>query len=265
MLPVFAIERPDTAVAAAALLGEESVAYCGGTEILLAMKMGLLRPQRLVDLKGIPELNGVAVEDSSIVIGAATCHDDISRNPDVRALLPLLAQVEARVGNIRVRAQGSIGGNLCFAEPRSDLTTTLLALGADLTLQSGTARRTVSIHDFLVGPYSTSREDDELLVDIRVPLPAPAGVYLKFQTSERPVVGVAAVEREDGAVRVVVGAVCDVPVLVEGTQREDIDATAVADDLQLVSDNAGSVRYKRHVTGVYINRALDALSARSER
>lgn len=264
MLPAFAIARPRTVEAAASLLAEESVPYCGGTEILLAMKMGLLRPQRLVDVKGIPELNGVVVTSDALVVGAATCHDDLSRDPDVRAHVPLLSHVEAGVGNVRVRAQGSIGGNLCFAEPRSDLTTTLLALDAQLTLVSPRGQRTVPVQNFLLGAYWTCREDDELLLDVRVPLPAAAGVYLKFQTSERPVVGVAAVRPAAGGIRLVVGAVADLPTVVDAAGPNDIDAAAIADGLELVDDRAGSVRYKRHVTAVYVNRALQALTARAE-
>lgn len=263
MISPFVLERPRSVAEAVQLLKEDSVAYCGGTEILLAMKMGLLRPDRLVDLKGIAELGTITVADGQLVIGAGASHDDVERHPEVRARVPLLAEVAARVGNVRVRAQGSIGGNLCFAEPRSDLTTTLVALGADLTLESPAGRRTVKMADFLLGAYWTSREDDELLVDVRVADSATPGVYLKYQTAERPVVGVAAVELDGGSLRVVVGAVSDIPTVVEAPTRAGIDAVAIADGLDLVDDSAGSVRYKRHVTAVYINRAIDALLARS--
>lgn len=265
MLPAFQVERPTTLEAAVGLLAEDSVAYCGGTELLLAMKMGLLRPLRLVDLKGVPELRIVRQEDSCLVVGSAVCHDELSGSPEVRGLVPLLAEVEGRVGNARVRAQGSIGGNLCFAEPRSDLVATLIALDATLTLASTSASRCVSVAEFVLGAYWTARRDDELLVDVRIPLPARRGVYLKFQTSERPVVGVAAVTLpESGTARVVVGAVSDIPTVVEAVPAE-LDGHEVAQALDLVSDASGSQRYKRHITALYIAKALSALhSGRSD-
>src|SRR5690606_24067693 len=121
-------------------------------------------------------------------------HHAVSRSSVTNTVLPALADVLERVGNPRVRSAGTLGGNLCFAEPKSDVTTLLLALGADLELRSAASRRTVAMSEFLVGPYASARESDELLVSISVPIVADRRVaYLKYQTMERPTVGVAAV------------------------------------------------------------------------
>jgi aerobic carbon-monoxide dehydrogenase medium subunit len=259
MLPPFAIQRPRSASDAIGLLSEDSTAYFGGTELLLAMKMGLLRPRVLVDLKRIEELRGIGIADGQLVIGAGVTHAEVASSELVQDLVPVLAEAEARVGNARVRAQGSIGGNLCFAEPRSDITTVLCALGASVVLRSRSGSRTLPVPEFLLGPYWTERQDDELMLHVAIPLPAPDGSYLKYQTSERPVVGVAAVRAGDSGVRLAIGAVTELPVCREFADLEQVDVEALVADLDPVADLAGSVTYKRHVTGVYVRRAMRAL------
>ena len=260
MLPPFELARPDTVAGAIALLDDDHLGYWGGTELLLAMSMGLLAPAGLVDLKQLDELRGIDVEADTVVIGAGVTHDELATAPLIAANLPLLADAESRVGNARVRAQGTIGGNLCFAEPRSDVATVLLALDAAVALESRSGRRTLPIADFVLGPYWTAREPDELLVSVTIPLPGPArAVYLKFQVTERPTVGVAALERRDGRCRIAVGAVGELPRTFDADSWDDIDAAAIAAAFEPVADLTGSVEYKRHVTAVFVDRAIAAL------
>ena len=259
MLPVFDIARPATVADAVALLDDDHIPYWGGTELLLAMKMGLLTPQCLVDLKHVASLRDIRCDDDSLVIGAGATHDEIATSALVAAVAPLLADIEARVGNARVRGQGTIGGNLCFAEPRSDVAAGLMALGGSVRLQSKDAERAVSVADFVQGPYWTTREPEELLVSVEVPLPAPVGVYLKLQVTERPTVGVAAVRLPaTAACRIVIGAVADTPRVFDFDDWSDVDAEALAAELEPVPDLTGSVEYKRHVTAVFVRRAVAA-------
>jgi carbon-monoxide dehydrogenase medium subunit len=260
MLPPFAVARPRSVSAALAELDEDSVPYWGGTELLLAMRMGLIRPRQLVDLKGIVELTDVRVQDGELVIGAGLSHDEIARHPLVRAEASLLAYAEQLVGNARVRAQGTIGGNLCFAEPRSDVGTVLLALSAQVRLVAPGTERRLDIDSFLLGPYWTDRQPEELLVDIRIPLPSQTGVYLKYQTVERPTVGVAAVRRGSDGCRLVIGAVGELPVAFDVDDVAEVDAEAIAAQIEPTPDLTGSIAYKRHVTAVYIKRALAQLA-----
>src|SRR5690606_25377561 len=171
-------------------------------------------------------------------------------NQDVRTVLPMLATVEERVGNARVRAQGSIAGNLCFTEPKSDVAPALIAYGAEVTLASPAERRTVSVEDLIQGPYWADKESDELLVDIRVPVPGTGtrAVYLKYQITERPTLGVALVhDPQAGTCRLAVGAVGEVPTLWTGTSPEEIDPAEISELVDPTPDLTGSERYKRHV------------------
>jgi carbon-monoxide dehydrogenase medium subunit len=256
VLPEFTLSRPANIDEALRELSADVVPYAGGTELLLAMKMGLLVPSGLVDLKRIPALREIVATDSQIVIGAGATHDDVARHELIAAHAPLLVRVEQNVGNARVRSQGTVGGNLCFAEPRSDLLALLAAFDASLLLRSVRGDRTLTMAEFVLGPYWTDRADDELLVHIAIPRPCPSGAYVKLQVTERPTVGVAAVRTAAGECRVVIGSVTEVPLVVTAATWDGIDADAIVADLEPVSDIAGAADYKKHITGVYVRRAI---------
>lgn len=263
MLPPFRLARPQTLAEALDALGDMQVPYCGGTELLLAMRAGLYRPETLVDVKRLPELAGIAVDDGQLVIGATERHMDVAADPLVRRHVAMLAAVERGVGNARVRAQGSVGGNLCFAEPKSDVGTALIALQAAVTLVSPRGRRQMTVEDFIAGPYYADKEPDELLVDVRIRLPGKGfrATYVKYQTMERPTVGVALTHDADaGECRLAVGAVGEVPTSWTFTSPADIDPDAIAQEIDPTPDLTGSERYKRHVTGVFVRRAVEALA-----
>jgi carbon-monoxide dehydrogenase medium subunit len=170
-----------------------------------------------------------------------------------------LAAMERRVANVRVRAAGTLGGNLAFAEPHADPPALLAALGARVELAGPAGPRELSIDDFVLGAYETALGEDEILTAILVPLGVPA-VYEKFQVLERPAVGVAAARRADG-LALVVGAVDDRPVRVAVDDEQDEDALCAAamEAVDPVDDLSGSAEYKRHLTGVMVRRALERL------
>lgn len=264
MLPSFRLARPRTLDEALDAIGDDQVPYCGGTELLLAMRAGLTRPELLVDLKQLRELAGIAVEGNHVVIGGIERHMDVADHPVVREHLPMLAQVERAVGNARVRAQGSIAGNLCFAEPKSDVGPALMALGASVTLASPSGRREVTVEDLIQGPYFADKEPNELLVDVRIPTPSTAtrAAYIKYQITERPTVGVAVVhDPETGTCRLVVGAVGEIPTVWTSTSPDQIDPDEIAAGVDPTPDLTGSERFKRHITGVYVRRVLAKLAS----
>ena len=263
MLPPFSLARPSSLSEALEALGDDRVPYCGGTELLLAMRAGLTRPDTLVDIKRVPELAGILVDEGHLVIGSRETHMDIAANPLVLRHIPMLVSVARQVGNARVRAQGSIGGNLCFAEPKSDVGTALIALGATVILESPRGRRETSVEDFIVGPYYAEREPDELLINVRIPLPSPGAraTYVKYQTMERPTVGIALTyDPHAEEAHLAIGAVGETPLAWTYDSPDLIDSSAVAELIDPTPDLAGSERYKRHITKVFIDRAIEALA-----
>jgi carbon-monoxide dehydrogenase medium subunit len=267
VLPRFALHRPHDLDAALALISPEDLPYAGGTELLLAMGTGLLTPRSLVDVKRVAQLRDITATEHGVRIGACVTHHDAAHHPDVVRLLPVLPEVLRKVGNPRVRAAGTLAGNLCFAEPKSDLATLLVALDATVDLDSARGTRTLTVRDFVTGPYETARQPDELLTFLRIPVvTGRRASYLKFQTMERPTISVAAVrQRLNGShhTRVVVGAVSLTPIVNESASGS-IDVDDLCAGLDPVPDLTGSAEYKRHVTGVIVRRVLRRLEQPGE-
>lgn len=259
-LPRFDLQRPPGLQDALAARSEDDIAFAGGTEILLAMRMGLIAPQSLIDVKRIEELQGIEDAGTELVIGAASTHDQVARSVAVRDHQPMLAGVAEHVGNPRVRAQGTIGGNIVFAEPKSDVIAALIALDASVELASANENRSLSVADFVLGPYWADVADDELLIRIRIPLvEGRRAAYEKFQTMERPTVGVAARVDADGSALVVVAAVCGEPESYPAASLDEVDPEAIAEQVDVIEDLTGGERYKRHLTAVIVRRAVARL------
>ena len=259
--------------------GEKGRLYAGGTELLLAMKHDLLRYEHLVDVKTIPDLNKIELKNGALMIGGSATHRAIERSSLVKQSLPVLAEMETKVANIRVRACGTLGGNLCFAEPHSDPATLLTALGAKAHVQGKAGARTVAMDKLITGAYETSLASDELLVGVEVPVLAKnqRAAYLKFQLKERPTLGLALFLELDGdsikKAAAVVGSVSVAPTqsdrangLLTGAKSQ-IDkqlgdaAEALAQAADPVDDTEGGADYKRHLIGVFLRRAfIKALS-----
>jgi carbon-monoxide dehydrogenase medium subunit len=280
MLRRFRLEEPESVQAAAQLLaryGESARIYAGGTELLLVMKEGLAHYERLVNVKKIPNLDQVRQDNGVISIGALSTHRQLSLSPAARRHLLAFAAMEANVANIRVREIGTIGGNLCFAEPHADPGTMLLVLAARLVAAKETGSREIPIDNFFVDAYETRLEPDEILTEIRVPLlPARSGVvYLKFGYLERPSVGVAlflSLNENANSIaeaRVAVGCVGPIPKRIQEAESllkgKSVDeasrliadaGAAAARASQAISDLHGSQDYKEHIVGVLLKRAF---------
>ncbi|MGE5273237.1 MAG: FAD binding domain-containing protein [Verrucomicrobiota bacterium] len=277
-LPPFDLHRARSLEEAHELLqryGEDAAVYCGGTELLLLLKLGFAAYGHLVDVKGIEELGGVRAENGALVIGATATHREIERSPIVLERLPALAAMERDVANIRIRNVGTLGGNLCFSDPHSDPATFLLALDAEVDHDGG---RT-PLSRFLVGPYETVLRHGQLLHAVRIPLP-PAGTgiaHRKLSFHERPAATVtAAVVVEGGRVaraRIAVGSVGARAVLADaaaaavvGRPADDREAFAEAARLaaevsEAVEDANGSVEYKQQLVRVLVERCLETAVA----
>ena len=288
-LAPFRLHRPTTVEAASELLdelGPDALLYCGGTELLLVAKLGLTDFTDLVDVKSIDELTGIDAS-GELRIGASTTHRQVERSALVREHWPSLAAMERGVGNLRVRNVGTIGGNLCFADPHSDPATYLIAAGGSVSMRRGGAPlRRVAVEEFGRGPYETVLEEGELLVAVHVPAPAPGSAiaHRKMSFHERPAITVAAnVTVADGRVleaRVAVGAVGVTPkraraaeqalvgtdALAPSAERLAACGEAAAQEAEPVADSGGSVVYKRQLVRVLTGRCVsEALAAAARR
>lgn len=265
-LPPFRLHRPTSLGDALQLLaGDEAEVYMGGTELLMLMKLGLAEPADLVDCKGLTELHGIRMDGSTWSIGAGVTHRQIERSPEVQRRLPALASLEQVLANVRVRNVGTLGGNLCFAEPHSDPATLLVALGASVQLVSRAGERTLDLESFIKGPLMTALDPGELMLRVLVPAVEPGAVvrFHRVAFRERPAANAAYVRRPDGDVRLAVGAVGGRPLRVPEAEEllrsgED-DPTGLRDavraSVEPLEDLDGSRDYKAHLAGVVSVRA----------
>ena len=287
MLDRFAIHQPASVGEASAMLsnfGSDAAIYAGGTELLVVMKERLAHFPHLIDIKRIPGLADITFdpEQRELTIGAVARHCDIERSPIVREHIPALAAMASEVANVRVRHAGTLGGNLCFAEPHSDPATLLAALDARLTLVSTAGERELAMDAFATGLMETARRHDEVLTAVTVPAPGPrTGVaYERFKLHERPTAAVAAVITVvDGvieAARIVAGSVGERPQRLRATasalRGQPADEAAplraseiIRDEVETIGSVFESDTYLRQLAAAVGRRAITGAIERAAR
>ncbi len=287
-LAPFTLHRPESAGQASRLLaglGDEGTAYCGGTELLLAMKLGLASYQHLVDLKRINALRGITVLPSGgIRVGATTTHREIETSPVLRARYPEVCAMISQVANVRVRSVGTLGGNLCFADPHSDPASFLLAAGATMVCQHGDTTRRVPAAAFWTGLYETALAPGELLTAVELPARPhrTALSHLRFTLTERPAVTVTALltlapgggaSSAVAGARLVVGSVGSVPHVADVSAvtnaagdfaaAAEVCAEQAAASCTPLPDGEASAEYLRHLVFIHARQALRDAFARA--
>jgi carbon-monoxide dehydrogenase medium subunit len=261
--------------------GEDAHLMAGGTALVLLLQQGLLQPGHVVGLQKVAELQGVRrLNDGGLQIRAMTTHRRAETSPDVGAYCPALVENFAHVATIRIRNQGTVGGNLAHADPAQDPPPMLIALDAQAVIASRTGERRLPLDEFFVDYFETSLQPGEVLVSIELP-PLPSGTrvtYKKFlprTQDDYATVAVAAVLRlgADNTcddVRVALGAAATTPVHARGVENalrgQRLDAQKIKDAAALVRDEVdplddlrGSAAYKREMARVWTQRALQEL------
>jgi CO/xanthine dehydrogenase FAD-binding subunit len=244
------------------------------------MHVRRLPPMHIVDIKDIKVLHGITRENGHLRIGSTETVNDISRSPEIIHKYPALQQAAMSLGSFPVRCQATIGGNICRASPSGDLLPSLLLYDASVRAVGTKGQRVVKLNDFFSGPGQTILEDDEILVDILLPVPEleSYSTYLKYcprRAMDLAVVGVAVGiwftpgRIED--VRIALGAVGPSPfraLRAEQTWRErqpvaweEIGAVA-AMECSPIGDLRGSEAYRRKIVAVYVARLLRGLAMR---
>ncbi len=275
MLPrPFEYLRPRTlrdALAELADRGDGAIPYAGGTELLLLLKMHLAEYDVLVDLKRVSELRAMESGPNGLLLGSMVTHAEIAGDPDIQREAPALAELCASIGNPRVRAMGTIGGNLCFAEPTADPPALFAALDARLHLASTNGERRVPAESFVKGPLETERADDEILLRIEIPRGRRATRYVRQLNGHRSLVGAAASISDDAAAgpRVWLACIAQRPVALPKTEAFIAESSgpldgdplreAIAADvamLDVIGDGDASAEYRRHIAAVVARRAI---------
>jgi carbon-monoxide dehydrogenase medium subunit len=280
----FEYHRAGTVDEAVALLnrhGPEARLLAGGHSLLPMMKLRLARPETLIDINGLVDLEYIRVDGDEIAIGAMTRHAAVLESAVLAEHYRIFAEAERVIADPLVRNRGTVGGSLCQADPSEDLSAVFAALRGRAVIRSSSGERSVDLRQFHEGPYETAVGPEEILVEVRIPI--RTGVGSAYQKVERragdwSIAAAGAFVQLDGDVVADVG----IGITAVGAEHftcveaEDLlrggraSGQAVAAAAEVCAtrcnpsvDQRGPEDYKRHLVGVLVARALDLSVARA--
>ncbi len=290
MIKDFEYIAPTTVEEALALLSkykDESKVIAGGQSLLILMRQGLVTPQYLIDIKGISSLDYINLDArEGLRIGSLTSHRTIETSPLIRNEFGVLAEMEQNLASVETRNWGTIGGNLCHADPAGDPATVLIALDGKLKMTSSSGERTMTVEEFAKDYFETVLQPDELLTEIQVPNSPPhtGTAYDKFVLIEgdMAILGTAVsitLGSKNGTcsnARIALSAAASVPlrakqaekVLVGREIKDNLleEAGRIAsEEAEPISDMHASEEYRRELVRVLVKRVAREALERARR
>jgi carbon-monoxide dehydrogenase medium subunit len=286
-MPTVRFEAPHNVADAVALLAAEpgAMILAGGTDLLVQYHAGIRRPSVFLDVKRIPDLMRITVDEDGLTIGAAVAAVDIVAHPSVQAWFPGLVDGARLIGSTQIQGRCTLGGNLCNGSPAADTTCALIVNRAVASIVGAGGTRSVPVEEFVTGPGRTVLRPGELLVSLRLPRP-PAHTGDAYQrliprTEMDIAVASAAVSiaLDEGGVctdaRVAIGAVAPtaiaVPAAAAALRGSRLDAAAHSAAAKAAStaahpidDKRGTADYRRRVVGVLTTRVAAIAAARAK-
>ena len=263
-------------------LGSESKLLAGGHSLLPMMKLRCAQPAHLIDLNRIPDLRGIREEGGELVVGAMTTEAELIGSSLIRNKVPLLAEGAGSIADPQVRYRGTIGGDISHGDPGNDHPAIMLALDAAFVLTGPKGQRTVKADGYFLGLYQTQLAADEILTQIRIPIPAAGSGWsyqkLKRKTGDFATAAAAVMLQMNGGrvARVAIGLTNLAPTAL---RAHDAEAALTGRALNEVSlgeaarlamsicnptpDQRGDVAYKTAMCGEMTRRALQAAAARA--
>lgn len=248
----------------------------GGTDLMVGLRAGHIRPTRLVDITRIQELTGISTQNGSLRIGAATKIDEILHHPTVRSEYPALVDAGQLLGGWQIQNMATLAGNLCNASPAAEMSGPLLVLDAEVEVMGPSGERRIPLGEFWTGPGKTVLEPAEILTTIVIPgkvsgrLSAYQRVDIRHSVDIALVSSAVGVELSEGKVqlaRIALGAVA--PTVIRVTEAEAYlqGRTLSEEVLDKVEDLAeaaavpitdvrASAEYRSAMAGVLARRVL---------
>jgi aerobic carbon-monoxide dehydrogenase medium subunit len=277
--PSFEYLRPKTIPEAIAFLqqyGDDAKILSGGQSLIPMMKLRLARPGYLVDINRIAGLSHIKEEGGFLKIGGLTREAELEASPVVRAKYPIIIDTAHVIADPQVRNLATVGGNLAHGDPANDHPATMLALGAQIVATGPKGERIIPVEDFFLSLFSTALQYDEILTEIRIPIPPPrsGGAYFKLErkVGDFATAAVAAQLTLDGngaCQKVGIGLTNVGPTPIKARKAEDflrgkkLDGSAIAQAGQLAADESepsadlrGPVEYKKSLVNELTKRAL---------
>ncbi|MCZ7660296.1 MAG: xanthine dehydrogenase family protein subunit M [Xanthobacteraceae bacterium] len=274
--PAFAYAKARALDHAIELLGVDGARLlAGGQSLIATLNMRLSSPSLLVDINGIGGLDGIALRDGRLEIGALVRHVQAERSAEIARHAPLIARAMPHIGHAAIRNRGTLGGSIAFADPAAELPACLVALGGEVEIAGPEGRRTVAADDFFKDLFETALGPRDVLTAIRVPA-ATADTRIGFAELARrhgdyAMVGLAAAARADGKApkdpRLVYFGVGTTPVRARKAEAAlaggslDQAVAALAQDLAPQDDVQATAAVKTHLAGVLLRRVAQQLEA----
>ena len=280
MIPAsFEYLRPKTIPEAIAFLqqyGDDAKILSGGQSLIPMMKLRLARPSYLVDINRIAGLSHIKEESGFLKVGGLTRESELEASPVVRAKYSIIIDTAHVIADPQVRNLATVGGNLAHGDPANDHPATMLALGAQIVATGPKGERVIPVEDFFVSLFSTALQHDEILTEIRIPIPLPrsGGAYFKLErkVGDFATAAVAAQLTLDGngaCQKVGIGLTNVGPTPIKARKAEDflrgkkLDGSTIAQAAQLAADESepsadlrGPVEYKKSLVKELTKRAL---------
>ncbi len=288
-LPKFEYFAPKTLESALSSLAEQGNGahlFAGGTDIMVKMSAGRLRPTSIIGLMEIEGLDGIRFHpQKGLTIGATARLTEVASHPDILTHYPALAQAVQVMANVEVRNMGTVAGNLCNAAPSADTAPALIAMGAEVTLASLKGERRLPLDQFFEGPGLTAMERGEIMTSIHVPAPRPKSGASYMRISGRcgvdiAAVGVGVMATFNGKgckeTKIVLGAVAPIPMRATLTENlltgqhwtQDLieeGAELAAKEARPISDVRASAEWRRKMVSVLTKRSLEEARDRAKR
>ncbi len=288
-LPHFEYLSPTTVEEASQMLSEKAPGarvMAGGTDLLVKMRLGHIKPTAVIGLKGIKNLDRINFDKrEGLTLGATALLADVASHPDILKHYPAIAYAAQSTATVQVRNMATVVANLCNAAPSADNAPTLMAMGAEAHVFSGRGRRRIPLDRFFKGPGQTALEPDELVTSLVVPLPPPHSGTSYQHISPRGKVDISAVAvgvmvllegRVCKDAKIVLGAVAPCPMRAkkaEALVRGEKITPALAAEAGIqaskgarpITDMRASADYRRRMVEVLTKRAIEAAHKRAAR
>jgi len=275
----------EEAIGAFAAAGSAGRILAGGTDLLVQMRSGMVKPGLIIDIKKIAEMTEIAeTADGGFRIGAAVSGAELAEHPRFKKLWPGVLEAVNLIGSKQVQGRASAGGNLCNASPAGDSVPAMIAAGAIVTVQGPNGRRELAVETVPAGPGRTNLAAGEILISfILPPRPGCSGdAYLRMiprTEMDIAVVGCGvSLTLKNGictAARVGLGAVAPTPLLVEAAAKALIGSTLDVTALEAaanacraacrpIDDKRGTIAYRTKIAGVLLKRTATIAAKRAQ-
>jgi carbon-monoxide dehydrogenase medium subunit len=283
--PAFEYHAPQSVADAVKLLGDlgpDAKLLAGGHSLLPMMKLRFAEPRHLIDLGRIPALRGIEQVGNQIHIGAMTTEHQLLNSKLLADKLPLLVEGAGWIADPQVRYKGTIGGDISHGDPGNDQPALMLALDASFVLKGPKGERVVAADGFFLSLYTTLLQPDEILTQIRIPLPpaGSGGAYckLKRKTGDFATAATAVMLRLQGGVmadvRIALTNAASTPLRAHAAEDalrgKAVDAASLREASRLAmsicepsADQRGDADYKRAMCGEMTRRAIETAHARA--